>query len=78
VWCSPGDAKLLRLEDGQLTVEAALLEDPSTQLQHAVGRYPISVFDQAGGVGALAVLASDGGRILEAVRQGVRVSDLAA
>lgn len=64
--------------DGRLTREAELLEDPATQVQHAVGRYPAPVFDKADGAAGVVVLASDGGRLLEAAGHGVSVAELPA
>ena len=63
--------------DERLAAEADLLDDPATQLRHAIGRYPAPVFDLAEGVSRVVLLATDGSRLDEAVQHGVNVSDLA-
>lgn len=64
--------------DERLAAEAELFDDPTTQIRHAVGRYPIPVFDYGAGAAGVIVLSSDGARMLEAERQGVSVSELSA
>jgi len=64
--------------DERLAAEADLLDDPATQIRHAVGRYEVPVFDHDAGVAGVIVLASDGAQLIEAVRHGVSVSDLGA
>ena len=64
--------------DERLAAEADLLDDPATQIRHAVGRYEVPVFDHDAGHAGVVVLASDAAQLIEAVRQGVSVSDLSA
>lgn len=64
--------------DERLAAKAELFDDPATQIRHAVGRYPIPVFDYGTGAANVIVLSSDGSRMLEAARQKVSVGDLSA
>jgi hypothetical protein len=62
--------------DERSAAKAALLDDPSVYVCHAVGRFPAPVFDQAAGMDSVVVLASDGARMYEAVQHGVVIRDL--
>lgn len=62
--------------DEQLAVEAALFDDPAHSIRHAVGRYQHPVFEYGSGVAGVLVVASDGARMGEVVREGVTVDSL--
>jgi hypothetical protein len=62
--------------DERLEEEAALLEDPATQVRHAVGRYPAPVFSVERLRATHIVLATDGARLAEAAAIGVTLDGL--
>jgi len=62
--------------DERLAEEAELLENPDTQIRHAVGRYPAPAFAVERLQAAHIVLATDGARLAEAAASGVTLEDL--
>lgn len=62
--------------DARLSEEAELLEDPDTQLRHAIGRYPAPTFSVERLQAAHIVLATDGARLAEAAANGATLEDL--
>jgi hypothetical protein len=62
--------------DARLREEAELLENPDTQVCHAVGRYPTPVFSVECLRSTHVILATDGARLVEAAANGVTLEDL--
>lgn len=56
--------------DQRLSVEAELLDEPGTQIRHAIGRYADPIFESCVGVAEKIVIASDGLGLRSAVNDG--------